>query len=147
MIHQARRKAGNKEKEENKMEIVIKETGAVETLLLIDSKTGCDWFNDLVGNHDGFGDDPECEFVKETDEDGLDTGRYITSKANFEWWEDIVCQIDNVNNRIDNLKNEFGVARVDEVVYQCNYGNTDLEYYAVELNRWLDDEFGESAGR
>lgn len=129
------------------MEIVIKETGAVETLLLIDSKTGCDWFNDLVGNHDGFGDDPDGKFVKETDEDGLDTGRYITSKDNFYWWEDIVCQIDDVNNRIDNLKNEFGVERVDEVVYQCNYGNTDLEYYAAELNRWLDDEFGEDAGR
>lgn len=147
MIHQARRKAGNKEKEENKMEIVIKETGAVETLLLIDSSTGCDWFDDLVGNHDGFGDDSEFQFVKETDEDGLYTGRYITSEANFEWWEDIVCQINNVDNRIDNLKNEFGVERVDEVVYQCNYGNTDLEYYAVELHRWLDDEFGEDAGR
>ena len=129
------------------MEIVIKETGVVETLLLIDNSTGCDCFNDLVGNHDGFNDDPECGFAKEKDEDGFYTGRYITSKDNFEWWEDIVCQIDNVNNRIDNLKDEFEVARVDEVVYQCNYGNTDLEYYAVELNRWLDDEFGEDAGR
>jgi hypothetical protein len=127
------------------MEIVIKETGTVETLSLIDS--GCDWFNDLVGNHDGFNDDPECGFAEETDEYGLTTGRYITSKDNFEWWEDIVCQINDVNNRIDNLKDEFGVERVDEVVYQCNRGNTDLEYYAVELNRWLDDEFGENAGR
>ena len=129
------------------MEIVIKETGAIETLLLIDNSTGCDWLNDLVGNHDGFNDDPECGFAEETDEYGLTTGRYITSKDNFEWWEDIVCQIDDVNNRIDNLKDEFGVERVDEAVYQCNRGNTDLEYYAVELNRWLDDEFGENAGR
>ena len=129
------------------MEIVIKETGAVETLLLIDSSTGCDGFNDLVGNHDGYNDDPEYGFAEENDEYGLTTGRYITSKDNFEWWEDIVCLIDDVNNRIDNLKDDFGVERVDEVVYQCNRGNTDLEHYAVELNRWLDDEFGEDAGR
>ena len=129
------------------MEIVIKETGEVETLSLIDSSTGCDWFNDLVGNHDGFNDNPEYGFAKEFDEDGYSTGRFVTSQENFYWWADIVCQIDNVDNRIDNLKDEFGVERVDEVVYQCNRGNTDLEYYAVELNRWLDDEFGEDAGR
>ena len=89
------------------MEIVIKETGEVETLLLIDSKTGCDWFNDLVGNHDGFNDDPEYGFAKEKDEDGFDTGRFVTSQENFKWWENIVSEMDELEKRIVNLSEEF----------------------------------------
>jgi hypothetical protein len=129
------------------MEIVIKETGAVETLLLIDSKTGCDWFNDLVGNHDGFGDDPEGKFVKETDEDGLDTGRFVTSQENFDWWEDIVTKMDELERRIINLRQEFDYYLVEETVIEAGRGNTDLEYYPSIVHQALDEEFGESAGR
>ena len=111
------------------MEIVIKETGAVETLLLIDSKTGCDWFNDLVGNHDGFNDDPEYGFANEKDEDGLDTGRFVTSQENFEWWENIVSEMDDLEKRIVNLSEEFGYYKVKDVVMDAGAGNSDLEYY------------------
>lgn len=129
------------------MEIVIKETGAVETLLLIDSKTGCDWFNDLVENHDGFGDDPDGKFVEETDEDGFDTGRFVTSQENFDWWENIVSQMDDLERRIENLRMEFGSSRVDWFVTESGSGHNDLEYYADAIHQELDDEFGESAGR
>ena len=147
MIHQARRKAGNKEKEENKMEIVIKETGAVETLLLIDSKTGCDWFNDLVGNHDGYNDDPEYGFAEEKDEDGLDTGRFVTSQENFDWWENIVSQMDDLERRIENLRMEFGGSRVDWIVMESGSGYVDLENYTDVIHQALDEEFGEGKGR
>lgn len=147
MIHQARRKAGNKEKEENKMEIVIKETGAVETLLLIDSKTGCDWFNDLVGNHDGYNDDPEYGFAEEKDEDGLDTGRFVTSQENFDWWENIVSQMDDLERRIENLRMEFGGSRVDWIVMESGGGYVDLENYTDVIHQALDEEFGEGKGR
>lgn len=129
------------------MEIVIKETGAVETLLLIDSKTGCDWFNDLVGNHDGYNDDPEYGFAVELDEDGLETGRFVTSQENFDWWKDVVSQMDDLERRIENLRMEFGSSRVDWFVIESGSGYSDLEYYANAIHQELDDEFGEGKGR
>ena len=129
------------------MEIVIKETGAVETLLLIDSKTGCDWFNDLVGNHDGFNDDPEYGFAKEKDEDGFDTGRFVTSQENFKWWENIVSEMDELEKRIVNLSEEFEYYKVKDVVMDASAGNSDLEYYPSIVHQALDEEFGEGKGR
>ena len=129
------------------MKIIIKETGAVETLNLIDSQSGCNWIADLVGNHDGFGDDPEKGFVKEFDEDGYCTGRYITSQANFCWWKEVVSGLNDVNTRISNLKAIVGTDCVDEIVYAANYDNSDLEYYADTINRYLDLQFGADAGR
>lgn len=134
-------------KKENKMEILIKETGAVETLLLIDSKTGCNWFNDLIGNHDGYNDDPEYGFAKEKDEDGLDTGRFVTSQENFEWWQNIVTEMNDLERRIVNLKQEFDYYLVEETVIEAGRGNTDLEYYPSIVHQALDEEFGEGKGR
>ena len=111
------------------MEIVIKETGEVEELLLIDSKTGCDWFDDLVGNHDGFNDNPEYGFAKEFDEDGYSTGRFVTSQENFYWWEDLVCKMAALEIRIDNLRNEFGSFEVETVLAEAGSGYGDLENY------------------
>ena len=129
------------------MEIVIKETGAVETLLLIDSKTGCDWFNDLVGNHDGYNDDPEYGFAKEKDEDGLDTGRFVTSQENCDWWENIVSNMEDLERRVENLRMEFGGSRVDWIVMESGSGYVDLENYTDVIHQALDEEFGEGKGR
>ena len=122
------------------MEIVIKETGAVETLLLIDSKTGCDWFNDLARNHDGYSDDPEYGFAEETDEDGLETGRFVTSQENFDWWENIVSNMDDLERRIENLRMEFGGSRVDWIVMESGSGYVDLENYTDVIHQALDED-------
>lgn len=129
------------------MEIIIKETGLIEELSIIDSKTGFDWICDLIGNHDGFGEDIDCQFVRELDEDGCWTGRCITSQENFYWWDCVVTQIEEVEERIEKLKDEFGFERVESVVCEANYGNSDLEDYAAVLHQYLDDEFGEEAGK
>ena len=47
----------------------------------------------MVGNHDGYSDDPEYGFAEETDEDGLETGRFVTSQENFDWRENIVSNM------------------------------------------------------
>lgn len=129
------------------MEIIIKETGLIEELLIIDRKTGCDWIGDLIGSHDAFGEDVDGEFVKELNEDGRWTGRCITGQENFNWWVDVVTQIEDVHERIEKLEDEFGCERVMDVVCEANYDNSDLDGYAAVLHQYLDNEFGEEAGK
>ena len=67
----------------------------------------------MARNHDGYSNDPEYGFAEETDEDGLKTGRFVTSQENFDWWENIVSNMDDLERRIENLRMEFGGSRVD----------------------------------
>lgn len=101
----------------------------------------------MVGNHDRYSDDPEYGFAEETDEDGLETGRFVTSQENFDWWENIVSNMDDLERRIENLRMEFGGSRVDWIVMESGSGYVDLENYTDVIHQALDEEFGESAGR
>ena len=88
------------------MNILILETGAIETLNVTDPKTGVDYIADFVGNADGIGadeNDVDGKFVKienlsedyragdyDIDFSQYDANDYVTSKGNFEWWSDVV---------------------------------------------------------
>ncbi|MED9963939.1 MAG: hypothetical protein UE367_04085 [Haemophilus parainfluenzae] len=98
----------------------------------------------MVGNHDGYSDDPEYGFAEETDEDGLETGRFVTSQENFDWWENIVSNMDDLERRIENLRMEFGGSRVDWIVMESGSGYVDLENYTDVIHQALDEDLAKA---
>lgn len=113
------------------MKLYIKETGKIETLSIIDPKTGCDYIFDFVGNTGAF----DREF-KKTDNENVD---FAISQADYNWWEKVVADNQALENRIAELAAEHGYGRVMDAVTSTN---SDLEDYAATANAALDEEFG-----
>ena len=112
------------------MELFIKETGAIETLAIIDPRTGCDYIFDFMGNTGAF----TREFEK-TDENA----DFAISQADYDWWAKVVADNQALENRIAELVAEHGYDRVMDVVTS---NSSDLEDYAAAANAALDEEFG-----
>lgn len=88
------------------MNILILETGKIQTLRVTDPKTGVNYISDFVGNAHGIGADEkdiDGKFVKienlskgytaegyEIDFSKYDADDYATSRDNFQWWSDVV---------------------------------------------------------
>ena len=113
------------------MKLYIKETGAIETLAIIDPKTGCDYIFDFVGNTGAF--DREFEA---TDNENAD---FAISQADYDWWVEVVADNQALEYRIAELAAEHGYDRVMDVVASIS---SDLEDYAANTNAALDEEFG-----
>ena len=113
------------------MKLYIKETGKIETLSIIDPKTGCDYIFDFVGNTGAF----DREFEK-TDNENVD---FAISQADYDWWAKVVADNQALDYRIAELVAEHGYDRVMDAVMDSS---SDLEYYAVAANAALDEEFG-----
>lgn len=113
------------------MELYIKDTGAIETLAIIDPKTGCDYIFDFVGNTGAF--DREFEA---TDNENAD---FAISQADYDWWAKVVADNQALEYRIAELAAEHGYERVMDVVTSIS---SDLEDYAAAANTALDEEFG-----
>ena len=112
------------------MKLFIKETGKIETLSIIDPKTGCDYIFDFVGNACAF------EQFEKTEEDA----DFAISQADYDWWESVVANHQALEYRIAKLAEEHGSEEVYEVVRGYD---SDLEYYAAVVNQALDDVYGE----
>lgn len=113
------------------MELYIKDTGAIETLAIIDPKTGCDYIFDFVGNTGAF--DREFEA---TDNENAD---FAISQADYDWWAKVVADNQALEYRIAELAAEHGYDHVMDVVASIS---SDLEDYAAAANAALDEEFG-----
>ena len=113
------------------MKLFIKETGAIETLAIIDPKTNCDYIFDFVGNTGAF--DREFE---ETDEENAD---FAISQADYDWWAKVVAENQALEYRIADLAAEHGYGRVMDAVMSIS---SDLEDYSAAVNQALDEEFG-----
>lgn len=111
------------------MNVLIKETGALEELELLDAKTGLDYLDDLVA------DDPNMHRVSELD-------IYLCDQDTYKWREDVVTQHQTLNYRIQDLVEEYGSERVYDVLREPSYYSNDLELYLIYANRELDEEFG-----
>ena len=112
------------------MELFIKETGAIETLSIIDPRTGCDYIFDFVGNTGAF--DREFEATDENAD-------FVISQADYDWWAKVVADNQALEYRIAALAAEHGYDRVMDVVASISSG---LEDYAAAANAALDEEFG-----
>ena len=113
------------------MKLFIKETGAIETLAIIDPKTGCDYIFDFVGNTGAL----HREFEK-TDDENAD---FAISQADYDWWAKVVADNQALEYRIAELAAEHGYDRVMDTVASTG---SDLEDYAAAANAALDEEFG-----
>ena len=114
------------------MKLFIKETGKIETLSIIDPKTGCDYIFDFVGNAGAFGREFEA-----TDNENAD---FAISQEYYEWWAKVVDDTQALEYRIAKLSDEFGSENVNNVVY--NHGCYDLETHVSVMNQVLDDVYG-----
>ena len=113
------------------MKIKIKETGKIENLSIIDPKSGVNWISDFIGNADGF-----AQFEKEIDEDGDATEYWICDQSTFDWWDKVVDEYQNLEDRIEEMKNEYGRDLVDQIV-RDNYNN-DMDLHPSQVNEALN---------
>lgn len=113
------------------MKLYIKDNGAIETLAIIDPKTGCDYIFDFVGNTGAF----DREFEK-TDENA----DFAISQVDYDWWAKVVADNQALEYRIAELVAKYGYDRVMDAVTSIS---GDLEGYAAAANAVLDEEFGD----
>ena len=111
------------------MKLYIKETGAIETLSIIDPNTSCDYIADFIGNTGAF----EREFEK------TDKADYTISQNDYFWWSKVVADNQALEYRIAELAEEYGY---DCVMTALNHSHCDLGDYALTAHTALDDEFG-----
>jgi hypothetical protein len=111
------------------MKIIIKETGIVETLTLINPASGIDRISDFIGNN------PDRHLVWDADQEA-----YVCNQDTFDWWDAVVTANQSLDYRIHELIREHGSETVYEVIHDA--GNEDLEDYAAYANQLLDEAFG-----
>lgn len=114
------------------MKIIIKETSAVETLSIIDPKSGVDYILDFIGNTGALIDD-RFEWDEERD-------AHVCDQETFDWWDTVVTANQSLDDRIRELVKEHGSEAVYEVIHAA--GSVDLEEHAANVNQALDEHFG-----
>ena len=117
------------------MDIIIKETAAVETLSIIDPDSGIDYISDFVGNAGGFADG-QFEWDEEL-------GAYVCAQDRFDWWDAVVAANQALEDRIHDLVQEHGAEKVYAAIHDA--GSVDLEDNAANVNQALDEAFGAAA--
>ncbi|TDL57828.1 hypothetical protein E2R60_04935 [Paenibacillus dendritiformis] len=113
------------------MKVMIKETGNLEELNLVDNATGVDSAVDVIGNYGGFTDG---QFVYD-DEAGV----YCCSQDTFDWWSRVLHEQQELEERLESLRREHGSELVQEVLEAV--GDVDLEDMAAEVNAALNEAF------
>lgn len=113
------------------MKVMIKETGILEELHLVDDATGADSAVDVIGNYGGLTDG---QFVYDDD-----AGIYRCSQDTFEWWSRVLHEQQELEDRLAELRKEHGSERVQEVLEVV--GDYDLEDMAAAVNAALDEAF------
>ncbi|MDD5330220.1 MAG: hypothetical protein PHX38_09460 [Sulfuricella sp.] len=114
------------------MKIIIKETSAVETLSIIDPKSGVDYIYDFIGNAGALIDG---QFEWDEDRDA-----YVCDQETFDWWDTVVTANQSLEDRIHELVHERGFETVYAVIHAA--GSVDLEDHAANVNQALDEAFG-----
>ena len=113
------------------MKIVIKETGKEEILKLIDRNSGVNYANDFVAPAGRF---DQVEFVWDRD-----SATYINDSSTFEWWSDVICDNQALDDRIHKLVDTHGWDAVMEIVSSVD--KTDIDFHASAVNAALDEVF------
>ena len=105
------------------MEIKIIETGKMVNLNIIDPRSGCNWINDLMGNH---GELPPYD---------EDNNYYIMSQDDYNWWHDLTTAYQKADYRYDSLTDVLmGDEYLNLVNDYQNLSYNDLEDYPSVLN-------------
>ncbi|MCU6709373.1 hypothetical protein M6D81_11705 [Paenibacillus sp. J5C_2022] len=116
------------------MNIVIVETGAKETLELIDRNNGTNCVVDVIGNYDGLGSG-DYQFAYDEE-----TGTYACTQETYDWWAKVIADQAGLADRIAELSGEHGKEAVSDVVNSAS--DVDLEDQAAAVIAALDEAFG-----
>lgn len=112
------------------MRIYITDTGAVEELYIADRETGCEYTQALV-------EDDDCI----TYNHALDM--YETDSESYEWWENMLEQIEHAEDLKAKYAYYFGRDEVYRILNEAYSGNhVDLEDQPEFEIATLQEEFG-----
>ncbi|MEK8128634.1 hypothetical protein WMW72_12025 [Paenibacillus filicis] len=114
------------------IKVTIKETGAKETLSIVDPRSNVDFVSDFIGNHGAFIDG---QFTYDEDSD-----MFAADQDTYDWWAKVTTDHQALEDRIAELEEEHGKDRVQAVVHGAS--DCDLEDMASAVNGALDEEFG-----
>lgn len=118
------------------MKIVIKETGKEEVLELIDRDSGVNYVTDFIAAAGGFN---QVEFVWDRD-----SATGVCDADTFEWWSDVICDNQSLDDRIHNLVDTHGWEAVMEIVSSVE--KTHIDSHASAVNAKLDEVFNKQGG-
>lgn len=107
------------------MNITIIETGNKETLSIIDPKSGMDWANDLLGNHNAA---PEYDEA---------TDSYFMSQEDFCWWSDLINRYQAADDRFYEIAKNL--APEDREELELLVQDVDLENHPEALHAACDE--------
>ena len=114
------------------MKIVIRETGEIKGLSIVNPQSGIDYIKDFVGNTGALDDG---QFSRDDERDA-----YICDQGTFVWWATVVADNQALEDRINDLVQEHGQQAVYQAVQTA--GAVDLEDHASVVDQVLDDAFG-----
>ena len=123
----------------------IRETGEIKVLSITNSD-GIDYIGDFIGNSNGF---VNGNFVSQSEiyqECPCDDGcknccgnwDYETSQENFDWWSNVVDAHQEMEDRIEELNEEYGIDVVHKWLADEGAWNVDLEDQPSNINESLD---------
>lgn len=109
------------------MKITIIETEKKEELSIVDHKSGCNWINDLMGNHDAL---PEYN-----DDDGT----YHMSQDDYDWWKDLTANYQKADDRSCELLLGLSDNENEKMTNELQGISCDLEDLPGCINDICDD--------
>jgi hypothetical protein len=114
------------------LQIKISDTGESATLSIINPQNGVDYIGDFVGNSGALIDG---QFIHDGD------SGYICTQSTFDWWQNVVSDCQQLEERLHQLTNNHGAEAVRLAIGWA--GACDLEDYAARVNQALDTAFPE----
>lgn len=120
------------------MNVMIRETGKVQELSIIDRESGVDWTNDLVGNAGAF-NDGQFEWSEEHN-------AYRATQDTYDWWARYIEDNETTEREAQQLAEELDIS-VEDVYYniqvntRSDYGNHRSE--AIQAMQILKEAFAQ----
>lgn len=118
------------------MKVIIQETGAVETLTLIDPAFDVETTVEFLDFHGAIG---YRNYLRDFTWDDA-RGAYVCDKKAFERWRKIIDDQQSLEDRVYDLIGQHGSDPVYDVVMST--GDVAVEERAAAIHRALDEAFG-----
>lgn len=102
------------------MKIIIKETGKVENLSIVDPETSVNWAQECIGNAGALEYDNA-------------SGEYVMTQADFDWWKNYLSLAEADAEELAVLKTQYGADEVQRIMdEEWKYtGNDYDEHHAI----------------
>lgn len=106
------------------MKVKIKESGNIESLSIIDPRTGCCCIKDLILKNECYSD-----FVHDEERDV-----WSCDQETFEWWSEHIRATEQAYQLVRIMREEFGSEAIDRVVGKAceGLGFNDLPHAIIE---------------